>query len=198
MNIENKLIEKWGEGKKLNNCWAQKKLSFISNDARLNILFDPISDSSLYKAFFKNVESAGLFEFYSQYNGCKLFSNSLCIYGIQEISFELYQTYDLEWENKRVNQMLNLSDYLVFGSLGGQYLFALKANSEEEMIYCMNVDDGEIVKHFDNFDLFFITLFDNLCKEYDANGVKIHKNIKFKNIKSLFNTTIEERFLEEN
>lgn len=197
MNFKEKLIKKWGEGTELNNCWVQKKLNFISDEARLNILFHPLTDLTPYKKVLGNVASENLLEFYSRFNGCKLFSNSLCIYGLQEKSNETYQTYDLKWENNRVKLMLELNDYTFFGSLGGQYLFALKSDTIEETIYCINIDNGEVVKKFDNFNLLFSTLFNNLYKEYDENGQKTHKNKDFKNIKSLFNTTIEKKFLEE-
>lgn len=197
MCIIEKLTPKWGEGNQLNNCWAQKRLDFISKDARLNILFNPIFEKEMYWDFFKSANCTKLLHFYNSYNGCKLFSNSLCIYGIQEHSSDLYQIYDLEWENMRLNAMMHKLNYIYFGSLGGQYVFALKKNSDDETVYCFNADNGFLVKKIENFDVLFSTLFNNLYDEYDAEGIKIHKNRKYKNIKSLYNTTIEKDFLEE-
>lgn len=197
MRIIEKLTQKWGEGNQLNNCWVQKRLDFISKDARLNILFNPISEKEKYCDFFKSANCTKLLDFYGSYNGCKLFSDSLCIYGIQEHSSDLYQTYDLEWENMRLNAMMHKRNYIYFGSLGGQYVFALKKNSDDETVYCFNADNGFLVKTFVNFDILFSTLFNNLYDEYDTEGIKIHKNKKYKNIKSLYNTTIEKDFLEE-
>lgn len=194
--LKEKLINKWDVGLNLNNCWIQKELYFINKDARLNILFNPI-DSDRYSHLFQNTHYSKLLKFYNSYNGCKLFSNSLCIYGIQSKSNDLYQTYDLEWENKRLSQMINTNDYVFFGSLGGQYVFGLKRNIDDENIYCINVDDGNVVKVYDDFDLMFKTIFNNLYEEYDSNGIKLHRNKEFKNIKSLYNTTIEEKFLKE-
>ena len=194
--LKEKLINKWDVGLNLNNCWIQKELPFISKDARLNILFNPI-DIEKYNHIFINTNNIKLFKFYNLYNGCKLFSNSLCIYGIQSKSNDFYQTYDLEWENKRISQMINTNDYVFFGSLGGQYVFGLKRDEKEEKVYCLNVDNGNVVKVYDDFELMFNTIFNNLYEEYDNNGVKLHKNEDFKIIKSLYNTTIEEKFLEE-
>ena len=195
MKLKEKLINKWDVGLNLNNCWIQKELPFISKDARLNILFNPI-DTDKYTHLFTNTDYHKLFKFYNSYNGCKLFSNSLCIYGIQSKSNDLYQTYDLELENKRISQMINTNDYVFFGSLGGQYVFGLKSNVNDENVYCIDVDNGSVVKVYEDFDLMFETIFNNLYEEYDKNGVKLNKNKDFKKIKSLYNTTIEEKFLE--
>ena len=197
MRIKDFLVEKWGSGTELNNCWTQKKLSFISNDARLNILFNPIPDVSSYSKFFGEASSKQLLDFYRHYNGCKLFSGSLCVYGMQNQSNDLYQTYDLEWENQRVHQMLGLKGYLIFGSLGGQYLFAFKTDSRDETVYCIDVDNGDVIRSFENFDTLFSTLFNRLYEEYDEIGCKIHRNLKLKNIKPLFNVTFEKEFLED-
>ena len=198
MSIKEKKKKKWGEGIKLNNCWTQKELNFISRFARLNVLFNPLNDISSYELIFKNVKGDRLLNFYNEFNGCKLFSDSLCIYGIQNnLSDDVYQTYDLNWENNRIYQMLHLNEYLFFGSLGGQYLFAYKINSNNEIVYCINVDTGEIVHTFKNFDLLFSTLFNKLYDEYDKTGEKIHKNKEFRKIKSLYNKTTQIEYLEE-
>ena len=196
-NSQEKLIERWGTGIELNQCWAQKRLNFISEEARLNILFNPVTDKSQYIDFFKTVNADRLLMFYRQYNGCKLFSNSLCIYGLCNASLDLYQVYDLRRENERLKHNLYAGHYLFFGSLGGQFLFAFKAESNDEKVYCINVDDGYVIKCFKNFDILFSKLLSGLYQEYDDDGKKIHKNSKYRKIKSLYNTTIERRFLEE-
>ena len=88
MEFYNELTQKWGHFKKVNHWLEQVITPFISDQAKLNLLFDPIEHSVIADRFNKAFGVSPprfLLEFYQITNGCRLFSNSLCIYG-----FKLY------------------------------------------------------------------------------------------------------------
>lgn len=181
----------------LRQSWVQKNIATISNFAMLNVLFNPFKSMDKYESYFRDVSAKRLMNFYKLYNGCRLFSDSLNIYGFQTFEHDDIETYDLEKENRRLKSNKKLIGYNYFGSIGGQYLFGLKQNSSLETVYCVNVDNGKVITKFKNFDILFDHLFDKLYDEYDQNGIKIHKNEKYKNIKTLYNLSFEKELLKE-
>ena len=110
MNFYEKLIKKWGNFIEFEEWYEQIDTKFISDKSKLNLLFKKISIEKIKKIF---LESYGLqideqlLKFYTMFNGCKLFSNSLCIYGF-ESKDSLYVPYNLIFENDRQNKRENV------------------------------------------------------------------------------------------
>lgn len=179
-NIE-KLEEKWGSFRKVSHYYEQCELPFISDQARLNVIFDPIDFGVVEGVFANKLKSEllpDLKEFYLKYNGCRLFSNSFNIYGVQVYDSDIYQPYDIVIEN--VNNYAKMSDrekkrcnLLFFGSLGGDYIFGYDRD-EKKQIYCVEAGHGKILKRFDSFNAFITYYINGLINEYDLKGKKLH------------------------
>lgn len=184
-----KLEAKWGGFARNGHALCNKQMPFVSTKAYLNVLYEPQMDS-IQKAY--NTLSAtilpGLMDFYKQYNGCRLFFSSLNIFGIQCFDDEIYEPFDFESENRNIQETFKNSDYIFFGSLGGDYAFAYKKD-ECSQIYAIQKGKKKILKTFDNFETWFSYYLDVLYEEYDDEGRKKHPNKRYKDIPALYHET---------
>jgi hypothetical protein len=197
MNIKNMLEDKWEPFKKENHHYSQCDLGFISKDARLNLLFEPIDCEEIINQIGIQLPN-DIKVFFKQTNGCRLFSNSLNIYGLQKYTNELFEPYDIVIENNKIQQESggSLVHYIFIGSLGGRYIAGFKRNDSTYGVYCFSTSSWELVKRYVSFDSFFTTLFNNLYNEYTINGHKIHKLDRYANVKVLHNMSFEEKYME--
>lgn len=200
MDYYHELTEKWGQFKKNDHWLEQVDTTFISNKAKLNLLFEPIEQEEIKRRFhnhFGVFPPRFLLDFYKNTNGCRLFSNSLCIYGFQAYPSETFEPFDIVKETERVFSQHRFDQPLVFfGALGGQYLFCFSLLDPNRIII-INADSFKRVKEFNGFEKCFETIFRNLLDEYDLLGKKKHINKRFRNIPILANLSFEKRFLEE-
>ena len=190
-----RLEEKWGRFIPKDHYRTNCPMPFISDDARLNVLFEKNGNDeivSLFRGFFDAELPEELNDFYLNYNGCRLFFSSLNIFGIQKYTDEIFEPYDIRIENDRIfGKCKKLSSQYVFiGSLGGEYGFAFDKN-EKEKIYCFEIGKKKIVKEYDSFNVFFNQMFDYLFDEYDSNGRKININKEYKGIPVLEHLTFK-------
>ena len=82
--MKTKILElenKWGEFVKIGHALCNKQMSFISDKAYLNVLYEPQTTAiqEVFNSFGCNVLPE-LLTFYKQYNGCRLFFSSLNIF----------------------------------------------------------------------------------------------------------------------
>ncbi len=193
-----KLEKKWGKLIACENGYFNCRLPFISDDAKLNILFKPINLSeyeSVFLTVFHVEIPKWLIEFYIHYNGCRLFSDSLSIFGIQLFQTKDILPFDIRVENNHIigklSKKLKVHDfpYVFFGSLGGEFLFAFQPLST--IIYVFKSGEVEPIAHFASFDLFWSHYFEGLIDEYDEMGKKIHVNKLYKDFPSISNITTD-------
>jgi len=189
-----KLRDKWGEFVKRGNYISNGLMPFISNEARLNVLFVPKSIEEMSK-YYKDVLNAELHrelnEIYEWTNGCRLFFGSLAIYGIRdENNDDILTPFDLEWENKNLSDKMNTDKYIFFGSIGGEFVFGYDKHNPSE-VYGMKVGDGTVLQKFDGVKDFFGHYFYALMEEYDIDCRKIHPTEAYKGIPVLENKCIE-------
>ena len=116
-----KLEEKWGKFEEKNKCLFNRPLTFLSLDNHLNHIFKGI-DNHFFEEYFMKVfgvlPPSQLLEFYSQYNGCRLFFDSLSIYGAQGLPYNGVVPFDLAIENINHGFGLDNPEYIIFGVLG--------------------------------------------------------------------------------
>lgn len=190
-----KLEEKWGNFEEKDHYKTNCSMPFVSDDAKLNVIFSPEEVSEIEKAYSSIgdfVIPDDLLDFYKKCNGCRLFFGSLSIFGIQKYSEELFEPYDILGENRRLSSQMKLdsSEYLFFGSLGGDYVFAYDIKNSRK-VYGMPADKVEIVVEFENFSVFFDYYFRKLLDEYDKQGRKKHPDEMYKGIPVLEHLTSE-------
>ena len=184
-----KLEYKWGKFIENGHAMCNKQMQFVSPKAYLNILYKPQLDLIQEKFSLLNaLILPGLLEFYKQYNGCRLFFSSLNIFGIQSFEEEIYEPFDLELENRIIQETFKNDKYIFFASLGGDYVFAYKKD-ECSKIYAVKKGRKKVLKTFDNFWSWFSYYFDVLYEEYDEEGRKIHPNKRYKDIPTLYHET---------
>lgn len=184
-----KLETKWGHFEPIEHALCNKKMPFVSNKAYLNILYKPHIDAT--KKTFETLNAnipPKLLDFYQNYNGCRLLFSSLNIFGVQCHENELYEPFDLEFENNAIQTTFKDDNYIFFGSLGGEYVFAYKKD-ECSKIYVIKKGERQILKTFNSFDSWFSYYFDFLYNEYDEIGQKIHPNKEHEKIPILYHLT---------
>ena len=191
----NRLEDKWGKFISKDHYKTNCPMPFISDDARLNVLFEKNGNdeiNSLFRNSFGTEIPEELNEFYLNYNGCRLFFSSLNIFGIQKYNNEIFEPYDIRIENDRIfGKCKKLSSQYVFiGSLGGEYVFAFD-KQEMKKILCFEIGKKKIVKEYDSFNIFFDQMFDYLFDEYGSDGRKININKEYKGIPVLEHLTFK-------
>lgn len=188
-----RLEEKWGQFKKENHFFINCPMDFISDKAQLNVIFEAEELTEIRSAY----KEVGLIElpsevenFYKRCNGCRLFFGSLSIFGIQKYPDEVFEPYDIKGENMRLRSQMKLKndDFVFFASLGGDYVFGLKPNSDSK-IYGMEATCAKVLREFDDFNVFVDYYFDKLFEEYDEKGRKIHLDEAFAGIPALEHLT---------
>jgi len=200
MEIVQELERKWGPLFSSEHWAEQLDIPFVSEQAKLNILFNPLQISTIKDRFYKEFQiliPKQLEEFYSKFNGCRLFSDSLCIYGFQVYPDDVFEPYDVIKETQKANFKFKRFNpyYFLVGSLGGQFLFAMDKTCPEK-IYVINSDNGKHIQTYNDFWECFSTVFGNLLNEYDSVGKKIHKNKKYTDIPILSNLSFDKIFLK--
>ncbi|MBR1651663.1 MAG: SMI1/KNR4 family protein [Lachnospiraceae bacterium] len=196
MDFLSTLEKKWGKMRKEGHYTANGKMSFISDETRLNVVFEPIDDSAIESAFYEKLKSEILPElkaFYKKHNGCRLFFSSLSVFGVQQNNREVYEPYDIVYENLNYYSSLREKkkpNIVFFASLGGKYLFGYD-RIELSKVYCIKKGSKEIEQEFDSFDEFFSHYFDALIKMYDADCHKVNPNEEYKGIPVLENVTYD-------
>ena len=190
--MKTKILElenKWGEFVKIGHALCNKQMSFISDKAYLNVLYEPQTTAiqEVFNSFGCNVLPE-LLTFYKQYNGCSLFFSILNIFGIQSFDKEIYEPYDLEFENRIIQETFKNDNYIFFASLGGDYAFAYKKD-ECSKVYAVKKGKKKVLKKFDNFELWFSYYFETLYDEYNEEGEKKHPNKRYKEIPALYHET---------
>ncbi len=190
---EQRLREKWGEFIKVGNYLSNGKMSFISDDARLNVFFDPLPLESV-EAYFNDVLKAKahpeLMEFYKWTNGCRLFFASLSMYGISRDGKDVLVPFDLDYENRKLLKSMPDNDYVFFASIGGAYVFAYD-RSMPSKVFGMKVGSTEILQTFEGVYEFFDHYFNALIEEYDVHCKKIHPTDAYLGIPVLENKCID-------
>lgn len=184
-----KLEAKWGEFAKNGHALCNKPMPFVSAKAYLNVLYEPQMESiqKAYQSLGATV-LPGLLEFYKQSNGCRLFFSSLNIFGIQCFDDEIYEPFDIELENRNIQETFRNNDYIFFASLGGDYAFAYKKD-ECSQIYAIQKGKKKVLKTINDFETWFSYYFNALYEEYDDEGRKKHPNTKYKNVPALYHET---------
>lgn len=193
-----RLQQKWGEFKVTENYLEQCPMPFVSEQARLNVIFNPEEEKVINNVFEKLIKAKILPElkqFYKKCNGCRLFFGSLSIFGIQRHPKDVYEPFDVFQENKRLLAQMNVYDrekckYVFIGSLGGDYVFAYEP-TELRTIYCMEAGKIDVIKTYNCFKEFFDCFFNVLIDEYDKDGHKIHINKIYNGIPALENITCD-------
>lgn len=183
------LESKWGKFIKNGHALCNKKMPFISEKTYLNILYET-QIGAVEKVFskFGCIIIPELLDFYKQFNGCRLFFSSLNIFGIQIFDEDIYEPYDLELENRYIQEKFKNHNYVFFASLGGDYVFAYRKD-ECSKIYAVQKGKKKIIKEFENFESWFLYYFESLYDEYDEEGRKKHPNLEYKNIPALYHET---------
>lgn len=185
------LTKKWGPFNKNGHAYEQLTLSFVSEKTKFNVYFEKQSKDEINKSFeILNADiHPQLLEFYNYTNGCRLFSKSLCIFGLQKYPNEVYEPFDIFIENNRYKKILE-NKYVCFGSFGNDYLFVYQKQNANKT-YIIDVNSNEIIKEFNDVVSLFDELFIKLLNLYDDKGKKIVPNKIFKGIKALENITLD-------
>ena len=191
MDILSKLESKWGNFIVHGHALCNKPMPFVSSKAFLNILFAP--NTECVQSSFDSLDAKplpGLIEFYKKYNGCRLFSSSLNIFGVQLYRNDLYEPYDLFRENLNIQSKFKDDNYMFFASLGGDFVFAYRKD-ELCKIYAFKKGQKNLLKTYSTFLDWFNYYFNALFEEYDTEGRKVHPNDVFKEIPVLYHETNE-------
>lgn len=110
-------------------------------------------------------------DFYSKYNGIRLFFSSFSIYGMQSNRFFTDDVpYDLSIENYSRNPD---KSYVVFGSILG-CVFAYKNDKRQKGYYKLDENDFSIMKTYDSLEELLTKELSIFLKEYNLNGTRKH------------------------
>ncbi len=196
MDYLSMLTSKWGSFEAIGHCYNNGHMPFISEQARLNMLFAPENTDIFRNRICKQLAFGlpdELVDFYRTYNGCRLFFGGLNVFGWQMYPSEMYGPYDLFVENNHILGSLNPQDQkncdLVFvASVGGDYAFGFEKKKPDRMI---GIRKGSLtpVQIFPGFIEFFDYHFHRLFDEYDKDCKKIHPDKHFQGIPVLENLT---------
>lgn len=192
----NVLEDKWGPFEKSSNYISNGKMPFVSEVARLNVLFDKCDELIIENVFANKLNAPimpELRQFYNEYNGCRLFFGSLSIFGIAKHPDDTYEPFDLFRENlnnvSKLNKRARKSNkYIFFASLGGDYLFGYD-KEDLQKVYCFKPGSLKVEAEYDSFETFWTHFFYGLIDEYDETCHKIHPNIEDEGIPALENVT---------
>lgn len=200
MDILQELEKYWGPLTYFDHWIEQLDIPFVFEKAKFNLLFKPLPISEIRCIFQNEIQMSvpnQLEEFYLKYNGCRLFSDSLCIYGLQVYPEDVFEPYDVFKETQKLLFKFKHfnSNHFLIGSLGGQFLFAMDKTNPIK-VYVFNSDTGKLVNTYEDFAECFCTVFSNLMKEYDSCGKKKHINKKYVNIPILSNLCFDQKFLK--
>lgn len=190
------LEAKWGKLEPSDHCLQNGRMPFVSDQARLNLLFVPENTAALVDRAERQFGSKlpeQLIAFYRRFNGCRLFFSSLNIFGVQIHPADFYQPFDLFVENDHIYGTLNKKernacDMVFFASIGGDYAFGFKPDDNQTII---GTKKGSLapVQTFDCFDAFFEFHFARLIDEYDVDCRKMHPDTRYKGIPVLEHQT---------
>lgn len=195
MNLEI-IEEKWGKLIHEEHYKWNCAMSFISDAAKLNVIFDSEDVYVIERALEEKLNAKLLPElkqFYLSHNGCRLFFSSFNIFGVQCHRQDIYEPFDIVQEN--LNNYAKMKWWerkqcklLFFGSLSGDYIFGY---DKEEMsrIYCVKAGSSKSIYSFDSFQEFWNYIFERLLDEYDKDGHKKHPVKEFAGIPALENVT---------
>ena len=128
-------------------------------------------------------------EFYSQFNGCRLFISSINIYGIPlKDSFPM----DFVVNDFNVHAQYGFSkeehkDIVFFGSVGDLDLSYKQSELDNAKIYLTEKGNIEPILIFDSIKDVMIYYFNILYKEYGADGYRKHPDIVFEGLPHLEN-----------
>ena len=192
------LESKWGKFEQTGHCLNNGKMPFISDLARLNMVFpaDNVSGmlSKIHSSFGCDIPKQ-LADYYQSYNGCRLFFGSLNVFGLQNNPTEIYQPFDIFIENNHITGSLKgkgrENNQIVFvASIGGDYAYGFLKDSPERII---GVKKGSIklVQEFPDFNSFFEFHFNRLIDEYDTDCRKKHPIKQFQGIPALENVSTD-------
>lgn len=193
------LERKWGKFEATGHSLVNGKMPFVSDVARLNMLFTTESvdliASRVHDRFHCDLPEQ-LIEFYKELNGCRLFFGSLNVFGIQNYPTEVYQPYDIFTENNHILGSIkgtskDKCNMLFVASIGGDYAFGFDRDKPAQIIGIKKGADPSPVQAFPDFNSFFGFHFNRLINEYSADCKKIHPSSQFKGIPALENITIE-------
>ena len=199
MHYIEQVESKWGTLEEEGHCLVNGKVPFISDVARLNMIF-PAENTELFISRvhdrFQCDLPEQLIEFYKKYNGCRLFFGSLNVFGMQNHPGEVYQPYDIFVENNHIMGAIKGSskdafNMLFVASIGGDYAFGIDKNNPGRITGIKKGAKYSIVQEFPDFNAFFDFHFRRLICEYSTDCRKIHPSVQFKGIPALENLTSE-------
>lgn len=111
-------------------------------------------------------------EFYSKFNGIRLFFSSFSIYGMQSNRFFTDNVpYDLSIENFSRNKD---KSYVVFGSICGCYYFAYKNDKRQKSYYKLDADDYSILATYSSLEELLTKEMRVFIDEYNLDGTRKH------------------------
>ena len=183
--------QKWGSFIKRNNYFEQGEMPFVSKQARLNVIFNPLTESEI-----KIIESqlgslpSTLKTFYQKMNGCRLFFGSFNIFGLRKDLDDIFEPYGILEENLVFNLTTGNEKYVFFASIGGDYFFAYE-KEEKKRVYCIKRGETEVLKTYSSIHECFEYYFYKLYKEYGSDCKKIHILPEDKDFPLLAHLTIE-------
>ena len=178
--IRQLLENKWGSFS--NDVYYEKQLNLAVYSPRtfLNVLFKPVS----IEAYIQVEEVLGcklhpeLRQLFKDYNGMMLFSQSMRIYGISlaEANAYPYKTMDMVRENIVLNATCPRwnKNMIAFGFYG-PFQFCYHKNNPDK-IYVIDRNTLETFHVFRSIKELLNYYVERLLKEYDQNGMKIHKD----------------------
>lgn len=193
------LESKWGALEEAGHCLVNGKMPFVSDVARLNMLF-PTENIELFITRvhdrFQCDLPEQLIEFYKRFNGCRLFFGSLNVFGMQNHPDEVYQPYDLFVENNHIMGSIkgpskDKCNMLFIASIGGDYAFGIAKDNPGTITGIKKGAKFSSVQVFPDFNAFFDFHFRRLFSEYSTDCRKIHPSIQFRGIPALENLSIE-------
>lgn len=189
---------KWGKMNLDGHALTNGSMPFISEEARLNMLFPTDNYSGMISAIHSKYGCQlpdQIKEFYQVYNGCRLFFGSLNVFGIQSYPTELYQPYDIYVENNHILGSLKTAEksnckILFVASIGGDYAYGINPENPEKIV---GIKKGKLkaVQEFPDFNSFFNFHFNRLIEEYDEKCKKKHPLKQFQGIPVLENVSTE-------
>lgn len=174
--IINQLLAKWGAFEKDKYLVKQCDISDGDKTTYLNVLFnavDYIKLNSINKAL--GGIHPGLIDFYKEYNGIMLFSESLRLYGIEASYDALYDSYDILAQNEDddiPSYGEQYANFVVFGYYSSCLFCFDKTNFD--FLYVFDTKQEKIVYKFKSLEELLTHYVDYLINEYDENGKKIH------------------------
>lgn len=179
IKITEQLVAKWGDFEKDKYLLKQCDISGGKKKAYLNILFNAIDLKKLQavKDAFDCEMPPSLLEFYREYNGIMMFSESLRIYGLEANYEALYDSYDIVTQNEDDDIQgygEQYANFVVFGYYSSCLFCFDKTNFD--FLYVFDTKQEKIVYKFKSLEELLTYYVDYLVNEYDEKGIKIHYN----------------------